>query len=147
MFYFLFAPTLCYELNFPRSPKINRIFLLRRVVETVSFYMLNLCSYFMWHSTQQVFLFFVLVSLFQQVSANHNSHVKFDVLYFVQWLVPAAQSSVKPFKEMDLGRTLERIITLAVRTCIVILSYHCLSCGGSSDENNDGLQNTTNVDK
>ena len=37
MFYFLFAPTLCYELNFPRTPRINRIFLLRRIVETVSF--------------------------------------------------------------------------------------------------------------
>lgn len=39
IFYFLFAPTLCYELNFPRTPKVNKIFLLRRLVESVSFYM------------------------------------------------------------------------------------------------------------
>ncbi|KAF0045363.1 hypothetical protein F2P81_001892 [Scophthalmus maximus] len=33
MFYFVFAPTLCYELNFPRSPKIRMSFLLRRLFE------------------------------------------------------------------------------------------------------------------
>uniref|UniRef100_A0A4W6CMV6 O-acyltransferase n=1 Tax=Lates calcarifer TaxID=8187 RepID=A0A4W6CMV6_LATCA len=31
MYYFVFAPTLCYELNFPRSPKIRTSFLLRRL--------------------------------------------------------------------------------------------------------------------
>lgn len=35
MYYFVFAPTLCYELNFPRSPKIRMSFLLRRMVEMV----------------------------------------------------------------------------------------------------------------
>lgn len=35
MFYFLFAPTLCYELNFPRSPRIRKRFLLRRLFEMV----------------------------------------------------------------------------------------------------------------
>uniref|UniRef100_A0A7N8YBC2 Diacylglycerol O-acyltransferase 1b n=1 Tax=Mastacembelus armatus TaxID=205130 RepID=A0A7N8YBC2_9TELE len=33
MYYFVFAPTLCYELNFPRSPKIRMSFLLRRLFE------------------------------------------------------------------------------------------------------------------
>ena len=64
-------------------------------------------------------------------------------------MVPAAQSSVKPFKEMDLGRTLERIIALAVRPHIAMLcTAVCCVLWGSSDENNDGLQNTimlTNV--
>uniref|UniRef100_A0A3Q1F5K1 O-acyltransferase n=1 Tax=Acanthochromis polyacanthus TaxID=80966 RepID=A0A3Q1F5K1_9TELE len=36
MYYFVFAPTLCYELNFPRSPKIRMHFLLRRLSEMVS---------------------------------------------------------------------------------------------------------------
>uniref|UniRef100_A0A452HUN3 O-acyltransferase n=1 Tax=Gopherus agassizii TaxID=38772 RepID=A0A452HUN3_9SAUR len=36
MYYFLFAPTLCYELNFPRSPRIRKRFLLRRLFEMVS---------------------------------------------------------------------------------------------------------------
>uniref|UniRef100_A0A3Q3A8Y8 O-acyltransferase n=1 Tax=Kryptolebias marmoratus TaxID=37003 RepID=A0A3Q3A8Y8_KRYMA len=31
MYYFVFAPTLCYELNFPRSPKVRKRFLLRRL--------------------------------------------------------------------------------------------------------------------
>lgn len=43
MYYFVFAPTLCYELNFPRSPKIRMSFLLRRMVEMVR---ANIGSYF-----------------------------------------------------------------------------------------------------
>lgn len=37
MYYFVFAPTLCYELNFPRSPKIRMGFLLRRLFEMLFF--------------------------------------------------------------------------------------------------------------
>ncbi|XP_038078310.1 diacylglycerol O-acyltransferase 1-like [Patiria miniata] len=33
LYYFAFAPTLCYELNFPRSPRIRKRFLLRRIIE------------------------------------------------------------------------------------------------------------------
>ncbi|NXN16381.1 DGAT1 acyltransferase, partial [Indicator maculatus] len=33
LYYFLFAPTLCYELNFPRSPRVRKRFLLRRLLE------------------------------------------------------------------------------------------------------------------
>ncbi|XP_061771711.1 diacylglycerol O-acyltransferase 1-like isoform X2 [Nerophis ophidion] len=33
LYYFAFAPTLCYELNFPRSPNIRMSFLLRRLFE------------------------------------------------------------------------------------------------------------------
>lgn len=33
LYYFVFAPTLCYELNFPRSPRIRMGFLLRRLFE------------------------------------------------------------------------------------------------------------------
>ncbi|KAM9309266.1 diacylglycerol O-acyltransferase 1-like isoform 2-T2 [Pholidichthys leucotaenia] len=37
IYYFIFAPTLCYELNFPRSPKIRMSFLLRRLFEMLFF--------------------------------------------------------------------------------------------------------------
>lgn len=37
LYYFIFAPTLCYELNFPRSPRIRKRFLLRRVLEMLFF--------------------------------------------------------------------------------------------------------------
>ncbi|XP_030250895.1 diacylglycerol O-acyltransferase 1b isoform X2 [Sparus aurata] len=37
MYYFVFAPTLCYELNFPRSPNIRMGFLLRRLCEMLFF--------------------------------------------------------------------------------------------------------------
>uniref|UniRef100_A0A4W3H5G2 diacylglycerol O-acyltransferase n=1 Tax=Callorhinchus milii TaxID=7868 RepID=A0A4W3H5G2_CALMI len=35
LYYFLLAPTLCYQMNFPRSPKIRMRFLLRRILEMV----------------------------------------------------------------------------------------------------------------
>ncbi|ELT88627.1 hypothetical protein CAPTEDRAFT_183593 [Capitella teleta] len=35
LFYFLFAPTLCYQLNFPRSVRIRKRFLLKRLIEMV----------------------------------------------------------------------------------------------------------------
>uniref|UniRef100_A0A673B6V8 O-acyltransferase n=1 Tax=Sphaeramia orbicularis TaxID=375764 RepID=A0A673B6V8_9TELE len=35
MYYFVFAPTVCYELNFPRSAKVRMSFLLRRLFEMV----------------------------------------------------------------------------------------------------------------
>uniref|UniRef100_A0A6Q2X8B7 O-acyltransferase n=1 Tax=Esox lucius TaxID=8010 RepID=A0A6Q2X8B7_ESOLU len=35
IYYFVLAPTLCYELNFPRSPRIRKSFLLRRLFEMV----------------------------------------------------------------------------------------------------------------
>eukprot|EP00043_Microstomoeca_roanoka_P009323 m.88821 g.88821 ORF g.88821 m.88821 type:complete len:505 (-) comp14551_c2_seq1:91-1605(-) len=40
MYYFMLAPTLCYELNFPRSPRIRLRFLVRRSFEVVFLFML-----------------------------------------------------------------------------------------------------------
>ncbi|KAG8005303.1 Diacylglycerol O-acyltransferase 1 [Nibea albiflora] len=37
MYYFIFAPTLCYQLNFPRSPRIRKRFLMRRLFEMLFF--------------------------------------------------------------------------------------------------------------
>lgn len=37
MYYFVCAPTLCYELNFPRSPRIRKRFLMRRLFEMLFF--------------------------------------------------------------------------------------------------------------
>ena len=39
IFYFFYAPTLCYELNFPRSERRRKMFLLKRLFEVV------ICSY------------------------------------------------------------------------------------------------------
>lgn len=33
LYYFMFAPTLCYELNFPRTPSIRKTFVVKRIAE------------------------------------------------------------------------------------------------------------------
>ncbi|KAF3691887.1 Diacylglycerol O-acyltransferase 1 [Channa argus] len=48
MYYFVFAPTLCYELNFPRSPNIRMSFLLRRLFEMLFFTQLFVCLIQQW---------------------------------------------------------------------------------------------------
>jgi len=35
LLYFLCAPTLCYELNFPRTSRVRKRFLLKRLLEVV----------------------------------------------------------------------------------------------------------------
>lgn len=35
LYYFMFAPTLCYELNFPRSLRVRKRFLLKRIIEMI----------------------------------------------------------------------------------------------------------------
>lgn len=35
LLYFIFAPTLCYELNFPRTSRIRKRFLLKRILEVL----------------------------------------------------------------------------------------------------------------
>ncbi|XP_072711144.1 diacylglycerol O-acyltransferase 1, partial [Ciconia boyciana] len=86
LYYFLFAPTLCYELNFPRSPRIRKRFLLRRLFEMLFF-------------TQ------LLVGLIQQ------------------WMVPTIQNSMKPFRDMDYSRIIERLLKLAVPNHLIWLIF------------------------
>ncbi|XP_074941918.1 LOW QUALITY PROTEIN: diacylglycerol O-acyltransferase 1 [Phalacrocorax aristotelis] len=86
LYYFLFAPTLCYELNFPRSPRVRKRFLLRRLFEMLFF-------------TQ------LLVGLIQQ------------------WMVPTIQNSMKPFRDMDYSRIIERLLKLAVPNHLIWLIF------------------------
>uniref|UniRef100_A0A8C5PHS4 O-acyltransferase n=1 Tax=Leptobrachium leishanense TaxID=445787 RepID=A0A8C5PHS4_9ANUR len=86
IYYFALAPTLCYELNFPRSPRIRKRFLLRRLFE-------------------MFFLMQLLVGLIQQ------------------WMVPAIQNSMKPFRDMDYSRVVERLLKLAVPNHLIWLIF------------------------
>uniref|UniRef100_G1LGW5 O-acyltransferase n=1 Tax=Ailuropoda melanoleuca TaxID=9646 RepID=G1LGW5_AILME len=86
LYYFLCAPTLCYELNFPRSPRIRKRFLLRRLLE-------------------MLFLTQLQVGLIQQ------------------WMVPTIQNSMKPFKDMDYSRIIERLLKLAVPNHLIWLIF------------------------
>jgi diacylglycerol O-acyltransferase-1 len=37
MYYYMFAPTLCYELRFPRTPARRKGFILKRIIEMITF--------------------------------------------------------------------------------------------------------------
>uniref|UniRef100_A0A8C2VPQ4 O-acyltransferase n=1 Tax=Chinchilla lanigera TaxID=34839 RepID=A0A8C2VPQ4_CHILA len=86
LYYFIFAPTLCYELNFPRSPRIRKRFLLRRLFELL-------------------FLTQLQVALIQQ------------------WMVPTIENSMKPFRDMDYSRIIERLLKLAVPNHLIWLIF------------------------
>ncbi|XP_078542577.1 diacylglycerol O-acyltransferase 1 [Lissotriton helveticus] len=86
LYYFVCAPTLCYELNFPRSPRIRKRFLLRRLFEMLFFIQL-------------------LIGLIQQ------------------WIVPSVQNSMKPFRDMDYTRMIERLLKLAVPNHMIWLIF------------------------
>ncbi|KAI0222750.1 Diacylglycerol O-acyltransferase 1 [Lamellibrachia satsuma] len=67
LYYFLFAPTLCYQLNFPRSARIRKRFLIKRVLE-------------------MIFLWGLMIGLVQQwiVPIMNNSVVPFQQLQFTR---------------------------------------------------------------
>lgn len=81
MYYFIFAPTLCYQLNFPRSPRIRKRFLMRRLFEMVRgrargggggvlqhiLHNLHTLTYFLNFCFLQLFFMQLLVGLIQQV--------------------------------------------------------------------------------
>uniref|UniRef100_A0A7N6F681 O-acyltransferase n=1 Tax=Anabas testudineus TaxID=64144 RepID=A0A7N6F681_ANATE len=48
MYYFLLAPTLCYQLNFPRSSRIRKRFLMRRLFEMRNSATESKCRVFQW---------------------------------------------------------------------------------------------------
>ncbi|KAL4708093.1 hypothetical protein ACJJTC_009872 [Scirpophaga incertulas] len=48
LFYFLFAPTLCYELNFPRTTRIRKRFLVKRLLEVIFGWNLVLALFQQW---------------------------------------------------------------------------------------------------
>ncbi|CAH8437539.1 unnamed protein product [Dicrocoelium dendriticum] len=48
LYYFIFAPTLCYELNFPRTLVIRRVFVLKRLSEVIFLTQLIFCLTQQW---------------------------------------------------------------------------------------------------
>ncbi|KAJ1370987.1 hypothetical protein KIN20_032844 [Parelaphostrongylus tenuis] len=84
LYYFMVAPTLCYELKFPLSVRRRKTFLIKRFIELV-------------------FLTFLIAALVQQ------------------WVVPIIHNSVGPLSEMEIGRSLERLLKLAIPNIIIWL--------------------------
>lgn len=79
--YYLFSPTVCYELNFPRTTRIRKRFLLKRLLEVI-------------------------------IGANVVMGL------FQQWMIPSVRNSLVPFSNMDVAKTTERLLKLAVSKMI-----------------------------
>jgi len=115
LIYFFFAPTLCYELNFPRNDRIRKIFLLRRLLESVShkhvhrlypLLLWQLHSHHAWLSlihTHQLFIVNMLIAIIQQ------------------WLIPTVLGSLQPFHDMAYPLMIERVLMLAVSSHMTII--------------------------
>jgi len=93
MYYFVLVPTLCYELNFPRTERVRKRFLMRRVLELF-------------------FGFNLVLALFQQ------------------WIIPSVKNSLMPFSNMDVIKTQERLLKLAIPNHLIwliwfYLFFHC----------------------
>lgn len=86
LYYFMFAPTLCYELNFPRSLRIRKRFLLKRIIE-------------------MIFLSQLMLGCIQQ------------------WMFPTVHNSMKPLADMDISRSVERLLKLAIPNHFIWLMF------------------------
>ncbi|XKL63485.1 hypothetical protein PGB90_005849 [Kerria lacca] len=75
--YFMFIPTLCYELNFPRTDRIRKRFIVKRILELI-------------------IGVHVLAALFQQ------------------WIIPSVKHSLIPFTNMDILKSIERMLKLSI---------------------------------
>jgi len=107
LYFFLFAPTLCYELNFPRNQRIRKWFVLKRAFE---------------------FLFLFQVRALTRSNLNRSTimcPVKVIIALSQQWIVPLLKNSVQPFILMDYSRILERLLKLAVPNHVIwLLSFY-----------------------
>lgn len=90
LFYFLLAPTLCYELNFPKTNRIRKRFLIKRMLEVV-------------------IGVHIVMGLFQQ------------------WMIPSVRNSLVPFSNMDLTKTAERLLKLAVSEGVKVVCLRRLT--------------------
>uniref|UniRef100_A0A3B1IHZ1 O-acyltransferase n=1 Tax=Astyanax mexicanus TaxID=7994 RepID=A0A3B1IHZ1_ASTMX len=90
IYYFIFAPTLCYELNFPRSTRIRKRFLLRRLIEMLFLMQLQVGLIHGWFPTVQNSMkpfqvksyFQVLTFLFLLQVPNHMIWLLFFYWFF-----------------------------------------------------------------
>ena len=92
IYYFFLAPTLCYELNFPRTCRVRKWFLTRRICEVWLDFLSNEYS----RDTQVIFLTHIIMALTQQ------------------WIIPNLVNSLVPFSQTNLPLATERLIRWAL---------------------------------
>jgi diacylglycerol O-acyltransferase-1 len=98
--YFTFAPTLCYQVEYPRTPKIRKLFLLRRIGEAVS----TLFAYVILIVNVQLFFSLLILAIVEQ------------------YIIPLVRSSVEPVTSpADLIRLTERLLKLSIPNLYVWL--------------------------
>ncbi|XP_046361762.1 diacylglycerol O-acyltransferase 1-like isoform X1 [Haliotis rufescens] len=100
MYYFMCAPTLCYELNFPRSARIRKRFLMKRIIEILFLWQLMLGLVQQWviptlnnamQPLDQMNLFKVLERLLKLAVPNHFIWLIFFYWFFHSFLNALAE--------------------------------------------------------
>ena len=104
IYYFMAVPTLCYEINFPRTKRIRKRFLFRRILEIVSWNRLLLFT-----TTQIIMTVSNYIVVVRQVFL-----FTLQLILIQQWMVPILQNSKIPFRETNLLKIVERVLKLAV---------------------------------
>ncbi|KAK1785526.1 hypothetical protein P4O66_018888 [Electrophorus voltai] len=127
MYYFVFAPTLCYELNFPRSPRIRKRFLLRRLFEMLFLMQLQvgLIQQWMVPTIQNSMKPFQVKSFFILLSALQLCYEIHPVDYFERKIIHyySRQNKGPRRPNMDLSRMVERLLKLAVPNHFIWLIF------------------------
>lgn len=84
LYYFILAPTLCYEMEYPRTEKVRPYFLFKRLFETL-------------------FLFWLMIALIQQWLMPHmdraaidGSGTVFHLILFFFWFYSMTKNRRKP---------------------------------------------------
>ncbi|UXI20620.1 hypothetical protein NH340_JMT06563 [Sarcoptes scabiei] len=95
LFYFIYVPTLCYELNFPRTDRIRKRFLLQRLFEVIFLTQLNIALIQQWmvptiHNSlrplQEMDYFRMLERLLKLSIPNHVIWLIWFYLFFHSYL-------------------------------------------------------------
>eukprot|EP00798_Chlamydomonas_sp_ICE-L_P001934 gene1934-33344_t len=116
--YFVAAPTLVYQVNYPRSPTIRKKWILRRLVELL--FMLT----FMTIIIHQ----FVEPSVHSAMQPLREAYMLTAMTIIIrQFMKPSVHSAMQPLRKMNWPHVVERVLKLALpSTYAWLCMFYCL---------------------
>uniref|UniRef100_H2YCG7 O-acyltransferase n=1 Tax=Ciona savignyi TaxID=51511 RepID=H2YCG7_CIOSA len=113
LLYFMAAPTLCYEANYPRTSGINKSYLMRRALEIVSKNFNSILNLNWLTCLKGICLYYILnLFLFQ-----------LELALIQQWVVPVLQKAILPIHNYEGYTIMERLLKLSVPNHFIWLVF------------------------